>query len=148
LDSGFRGEIFRKLHQSVGRVPRRPAQRQLFCLSNSLAAKTRGGDYRGHSQSTHHLDHYNLPVVAGDSLLALPITLRHSAEMHAGSIPPLTEVARIMFSVLVKLQIFTKQFSSQWTPSISFSWRSYCCSATVTGPTPYDDRPKRETEFV
>jgi hypothetical protein len=49
------------------------------------------------------LDHYTLPVVAGDCLLALPITLRRSAEMHAGSIPPLTEVARILFSVLVKL---------------------------------------------
>jgi hypothetical protein len=66
------------------------------------------------------LDHYTLPVVAGDCLLALPITLRRSAEMHAGSIPPLTDVARIMFSVLVKLQIFTKQFLSQWTPLISF----------------------------
>jgi hypothetical protein len=33
------------------------------------------------------LDHYNLPVVAGDCLLVLPITLRHSAEMHADSNP-------------------------------------------------------------
>jgi hypothetical protein len=148
LNSGLRGEIFRKLHQGVGRIPRRPAQRQLFCLSNSLAAKTRGGNNRGNSQSTHHLDHYTLPVVAGDCLLALPITLRHSAEMHAGSIPPLTEVARIMFSVLVKLEIFTKQFLSQWTPAISFRGEVIRCSATIIGRRRVIHRPKRVIESV
>jgi hypothetical protein len=48
-----------------------------------LIAKTRGDNNRGHPQCTHDLDHYNLPVVAGDCLLALPITLRRSAERPA-----------------------------------------------------------------
>ena len=79
LNAGFGGEVLRKLHQSVGRVPRRPAQRQLFCLSKSLIANTRGDDNRGHPQCTHDLDHHDLPVLAGDCLLALPIPFRHSA---------------------------------------------------------------------
>jgi hypothetical protein len=63
LNSGLGGEVFRELHQSVGRVPCRPAQRQLLCLGNRLTAKTGGDNDRGHPQCTHHLDHYNLPVL-------------------------------------------------------------------------------------
>ena len=74
LDAGLGGEVLRQLDQRVGRVPGRPAQRQLLGLGNSLTAKTRGDNNRGRPQCTHHLDHYNLPVVAGDCLLALPIT--------------------------------------------------------------------------
>jgi hypothetical protein len=47
------------------------------------------------------LDHYNLPVVAGDCLLALPIILRPSAAMHADLNPVFTEAAGKMFSVIV-----------------------------------------------
>jgi hypothetical protein len=47
------------------------------------------------------LDHYNLPVLAGDCLLALLITLRPSAELHADSIPAFVKVAEILFSVIV-----------------------------------------------
>jgi hypothetical protein len=88
----------------------------LLCLSNSLIAKTRGDNNRSHPQCTHGLDHHNLPVVAGDCLLALPITLRRSAAMHPSS----TEVVGMMFSVIVKRDGFTKQILSQWTRRISF----------------------------
>jgi hypothetical protein len=61
------------------------------------------------------LDHHNLPVVAGDCLLALPITPRRSAEMHADRNPAFTEAVGMMFSVIVKWEIFTKHILSQWT---------------------------------
>src|SRR5205807_2391980 len=68
LNSGFGGEVFRKLHQGIGRIPRRPTQRQLFGLSNRLTSETRGDKNRSHPQCTHLLDHHNLPVVAGECL--------------------------------------------------------------------------------
>jgi hypothetical protein len=61
----------------------------------------------------HFLDHYNLPVVAGDCLLALLITLRRSAELHADSNPAFKKACGMMFSVIVKLKTFTKHILSQ-----------------------------------
>jgi hypothetical protein len=55
------------------------------------------------------LDHHNLPVVAGDCLLALPITLRHAAEVHA-DLSGFIEVAGaclvFLLSASVSLNIF------------------------------------------
>jgi hypothetical protein len=90
----------------------------LFGLSKSLAAKTRGDNDRGRPQCTHHSDHHNLPVVAGDCLLALPITLRRQAEMHADSNPAVIKAAGNMFSVLVKFETFTKHILSQWPAAL------------------------------
>jgi hypothetical protein len=59
----------------------------LLGLGIGLTTETRGDNNRSRAQCTHRLDHYNLPVVAGDCLLALLITLRPSAELHADSNP-------------------------------------------------------------
>jgi hypothetical protein len=59
----------------------------LFGLGNRLTTETRCDNHRSRAQCTHFLNHYNLPVVAGDCLLALLITLRRSAEPHADSNP-------------------------------------------------------------
>jgi hypothetical protein len=61
----------------------------LFGLGDRLTTQTRGDNHRNRAQCTHFLNHYNLPVVAGDCLLAMLITLRRSAELHADSNPAL-----------------------------------------------------------
>src|ERR1700691_4161080 len=45
---------------------------------------------------------HNLPVVAGDCLLVLPITLRRSAFMHADLNPASAKPAGMLFSIIVK----------------------------------------------
>jgi hypothetical protein len=85
----------------------------LFGLSNRLTTETRGDDNRSRAQCTHHLDHYYLPVVAGDCLVDLLITLRHPAALHADSNPAFMRPAGTVFSVLVKCKIFTKHILSQ-----------------------------------
>jgi hypothetical protein len=40
LHAALGGEVFREFHQGIGRVPGRPAQRQLLGLGNRLTAKT------------------------------------------------------------------------------------------------------------
>ena len=57
LNAGLGGEVLRKLDQRVGRIPRRPAQRQLFGLGNRLTTETRGDNHRSRAHCTHFLDH-------------------------------------------------------------------------------------------
>jgi hypothetical protein len=67
------------------------------------------------------LDHYNLPVVAGDCLLALLITLRQPASCTQIQIPLSRRPAGMVFSVIVKYQTSTKHLLCQSTPRIFLS---------------------------
>jgi hypothetical protein len=89
------------------------------------------------------LDHHNLPV-AGDCLLALPITPAIGGYARRLKIPPLLDAVGTMFSIIVKFKSFTKHISSQWTPQNLLHEGSCCCTATVSGAISREDQRRLE----